>query len=209
MLWDLFMLFLRILEVLGTLLVGAAAFFGAWVAWKGWKGWKREIRGQTEYKLAVDLLATTYRFRDAINFARHPMISAHEMFEEGDNFNPLDPTQNFKGNARAYEKRWEQVMKEQHKIYNDLQSAEVIWGEEVKNLFQDLFAHGNELLWAMENYLKIINPAPSTEREKLKERLLEKITAILRKSADEDKFGDELQRLITKIDNYIKPKLNP
>ena len=204
MLWDLFMLFLRILEVLGTLLVGAAAFFGAWVAWKGWK---REIRGQTEYKLAVDLLATTYRFRDAINFARHPMISAHEMFEEGDNFNPLDPTQNFKGNARAYKKRWEQVVEAQQTIYGNLQVAEAIWGEEVKNLFQDLFAHGNELLWAMENYLKIINPDLSTGREKLEKRLSEKITAILYKVHEGDKFDNELQKYVKKIDNYLNPKL--
>ena len=108
------MLFLRILEV-GALLVGVAAIFGAWVAWKGWK---REIRGQTEYKLAVDLLATTYRFRDAIDLARSRLISAHEMIiEDEDSTNSSDDMQKFKEMTRAYEKRWKQAMKEQQTIY--------------------------------------------------------------------------------------------
>ena len=199
MLWDLFMLFLRILEVLGTLLVGVAAIFGAWVAWKGWK---REIRGQTEYKLAVDLLATTYRFRDAIDLARSRLISAHEMIiEDEDSTNSSDDMQKFKEMTRAYEKRWKQAMKEQQTIYDNLQSAEVIWGEDVKNLFQDLFAHTTQLLWAIDEYLDSINPP-------LSEKLSKETNDILHKPhREEDKFGNEMQRLVTEIEDYLKPKL--
>ena len=196
--YDLFMLFLHIFEVLGTLLVGGVAFFA-------WKGWKREIRGQTEYKLAVDLLTATYRFRDAIDSARSRLIFAHEMIiEDEDITNSSDDMKRFKGMTGAYQKRWKPAMKEQQTIYDNLQSAEVIWGEEVKNLFQDLFAHGNELLWAMDEYLDSINPSLS----ELTKKLSKETNAILHKPhREEDKFGDELQRLITEIDNYLKPKL--
>ena len=204
MLWDLFMLFLRILEVSGTLLVGAAASFGAWVAWKGWQ---RDMRGQTEYKLAVDLLKATYCFRDAIDLARSRLIFAHEMIiEDEDSTNSSDDMQKFKEMTRAYEERWKQAMQEQQTIYDNLQSAEVIWGEDVKNLFQDLFAHTIKLRWAIEEYLDSINPPLSEPPEKLSKET----NAILHKPhREEDKFGDELQRLITEIDNYLKPKLNP
>ncbi len=201
MLWDLFMLFLRILEVLGTLLVGATAFFGAWIAWKGWK---REIRGQTEYELAIDLLKATYRFRDAIDSVRSPVIFADEMFEDDeDNLNPSDNMQKFKGMAKAYRKRWEPVIEAKQTIDGNLQVAEAIWGEDVKNLFQNLFAHTTELRWAIEEYLDSINPSLS----ELTEKLSKETNAILHKRNKEDKFGDELQRLITEIDNYLKPKL--
>ena len=195
--YDLFMLFLHIFEVLGTLLVGGVAFFA-------WKGWKREIRGQTEYKLAIDLLTALYRFRDAIDSARSPLIFAHEVIiEDEDITNSSDDIKRFKGMTRAYQKRWEQVMKEQRKIYDNLQSAEVIWGEEVKNLFQNLFAHGVKLSLVVDEYLQFINPSLSG----LTEKLSKETNAILHKRNKEDKFGDELQRLITEIENYLKPKL--
>ena len=195
------MLSLRILEVGAQVALATAAIVGALFAWKGWQ---KEMRGQTEYKLAIDLLTALYRFRDAINFARHPMISAHEMFaEDEDNLDPSDNMQRFKGMTKVYQKRWESVIKAQQTIYGNLQVAEAIWGEEVKNLFQDLFTHGNELLWVIEEYLDSINPSLS----ELTEKLSKKTNAILHKRNKEDKFNDELQRLITEIEDYLKPKL--
>ena len=196
------MLFLRILEVGAQVALATAAIVGALFAWKGWQ---KEMRGQTEYKLAVDLLATTYRFRDAIDSARNRLIFTHEVIIEDEYItNSPDDMKRFKGMTRAYQKRWEQVIKEQHKIYDNLQSAEVLWGEEVKNLFQNLFAHSEKLSWVMNEYLQFINPSLSG----LTEKLSKETDAILHKpNREEDKFGDELQRLITKIEGILKPKL--
>ena len=201
MLWDLFMLFLHIFEVLGTLLVGGVAFFA-------WKGWKREIRGQTEYKLAVDLLTATYRFRDAIDSVRSPLTFAHEMIaEDKDRYNPVKDIEKFERMEGAYQKRWERVVEAQYTILGDSQVAEAIWGEEAKNLFQELLAHSNDLHWAIENRLRIINPVLSAEHKKSKERLSKEIDAILNKHDEKDNFSNNLKRLITEIENYLKPKL--
>ena len=196
------MLFLRILEIGAQVVIAIVAIFGAWVAWRGWK---KEMRGQTEYELAIDLLKATYRFRDAIDSARSRLIFAHEVIiEDEDITNSSDDMKRFKGMTRAYEKRWKQAMKEQQTIDGNLQVAEVIWGEDVKNLFQDLFNHTIKLRRAIEEYLDSISPPLSESTEKL----LKETNAILHKPhREEDKFGDELQRLITEIDNYLKPKL--
>jgi hypothetical protein len=196
------MFFLQILEVLGTLLIGIATCFGAWMAWKGWK---KEMRGQTEYKLAIDLLAALYRFRDAIDSTRNPMIFSSEIFEVAyDNYEQSDEKKYFKGTARLYSERWNRVFDAQQSIYANLMLAEAVWGEEVKNLFQKLFAHGAKLRFAIEEHLQLIDPSnPQKDIEAMKENA--KIL-LKRFENEDDDFDDELKELIAEIETFLNPK---
>jgi hypothetical protein len=178
-------------------------------------GWKKEIRGQTEYKLAVDLLAALYRFRDAIDSTRNPMIFAGEMFEDaGDNYNRFDEKQRFEGITRAYQKRWDRVIDSKQSIYANLILAEVVWGEEIKNPFQELFVRSEFLRSSIENHLKSINPASSKifreaskEQTQKRNNILYKNFEIDSSSNVKDSFNDKLKELVTEIETFLKPKL--
>jgi hypothetical protein len=195
----------RFFEVGAQVAIAIAAILGAIYARIGWR---KEARGQNEYKLAIDLLAALYRFRDAIDNARNRFVSDVEMIEDGDdNYEQSYEEKHFKGMTRVYSKRWNRVFDVQQSILTHLPSAEAVWGEEVENLFQKLFVHGAKLRWAIGGYLQSLNPSTPEKLKKILREEIEENAKILYERDKDDDYNDKLKELIAEIETFLKPKL--
>lgn len=110
------------------LVLSSAAITGAVVAVKGLGTWQRQLKGQSEYELSRRILVSVFKYRDAINGVRNPVMWAYEM--------PSPPEEEavkmsreqirFYGTSKAYQARWDKVQTEKASLYADLLEAEAI-----------------------------------------------------------------------------------
>ena len=172
----------------------------------GYGGWKRQLSAKDKHELARRLLKATYRLREAINFVRNPFISISEMPTPPKN-HPLasdDERKKFYGIAKAYEKRWEQIMEAKADLSSELLEAEILLGEEVKNKYNMLFEVERKLYIALRRYLDSIDPDKRYDYKKE-----ENIEDIIYFQGDEDKdeYLKELKNTIKDIEKFLKPHL--
>jgi hypothetical protein len=69
----------HIISVSKDIIISIAAIVGSVIAIKGLITWKRKIKWKTEYGLARRFLVSLYKYRDAVNGVRHPVMMAYEM----------------------------------------------------------------------------------------------------------------------------------
>src|SRR5260221_5644218 len=99
------------MEALSTvkdLMVLIAAVIGSYVALMGLSTWKRQLKGHTDHELARRILVSLYKYRDAINGVRHPMMTNNEFSDppESERQTMNSAQIRFYGLSRAYQNRW-------------------------------------------------------------------------------------------------------
>ena len=146
--------------LLKDIIIAGAAITGAVVAVKGLGTWQRQLKGQSEYELSRRILATLFKYRDAINRVRHPWMDVQEMpYPTEDEAKGKSREQiSFYGRSKAYQARWDKVQAERTSLYADLLEAEVIWGNELKNLFENVFNLEHELLISIRHSMELGDP---------------------------------------------------
>ena len=194
------------------IVLSGAAITGAVVAVKGLGTWQRQLKGQSEYELSRRILVTLFKYRDAINGVRHPAMWAYEMptpSEDEAKSMSLEKIR-FYGTSKAYQARWDKVQSERTSLYADLLEAEAIWGNELKDLFKNVFGLEHELFTRVRHYIELINPDTDKESKEAISNIDKKGRDIMydNLSDEPDEYKKDLISAIEKIEKYLKPKLS-
>lgn len=185
---------------------------GLWIAYQGLSTWKKQLKGNTEYELSRRIIVSLLKHKNAINGVRFPAMFSNEMPEPPSDdpiYNDYSK-RNFYGKAQAYQSRWEKVQNASTELRADLMEAEAIWDEGFVNLFKKIFELEHELFMAVRNHLDASNPSSSMESRQAMQEIIRKKRDILYDllADDGDDFKNELNAEITKIKEYLKPKLS-
>jgi hypothetical protein len=202
----------EIVALLKDFVLSGAAITGAFVAVKGLGTWQRQLKGQFEYKLSRRILVTLFKYRDAINGVRNPVMLVYEMPSPSeDEVSKMSREQiRFYGTSEAYQARWDKVQAERTSLYADLLEAEAIWGDELKQLFKKVFDLEHELFTRVRRYIELINPDTSEASKKAIMEINNKTRDIMYDDLGEepDEYKKDLIAAIEQIEKYIKPKLS-
>lgn len=202
----------EIVTLLKDIILSGAAITGAVIAVKGLGAWRRQLEGQTEYELSRRILVSLFKYRDAISGVRHPAMWVHEMpAPTEDEAQGMKPEQiSFYGTSKAYQNRWEKVQTERNSLSADLLEAEAIWGNDLKDLFKEVFDLEHELFITVRHYLVLIDPDKSEGTKEAIEKIDKKRRDIMYDdlSDEQDDYKKDLVSAIEKIEKYLKPKLS-
>ncbi len=202
---------MELITAIKDLVVTGAALIGAVVAVKGLGTWQRQLKGKSEYELSRRILVSLFKYRDAINGVRHPMMWANEM--------PSPPEEEakkmsseqirFYGSEKAYIARWDKAQTERSALYADLLEAEAIWGTELKDRFKAIFDLEHELLVAIRHYLQQINPDEDEATKEAIGNIDSKRRDIMYDDLSEegDEYKKEFASAVQNVEQYLKPKL--
>jgi len=199
-------------SLLKDLILAGAAITGSVVAVKGLGTWQRQLKGKSEYELSRRILVSLFKYRDAINGVRHPMMWAHEMpAPPEDKAQKMSSEQiRFYGTQKAYEARWDQVQSVRSSLYADLLEAEAIWGSSLKDLFKKAFDLEHELAVSIRHYLTLCNPDTEEASREAVRKIQGKRRDIMYDDLSEegDEYKKDFAAAIEGIEKYLKPKLS-
>jgi hypothetical protein len=201
----------EVVTLLKDIVLSGAAVTGAVVAVKGLGTWRRQLKGHSEYELSRRILVTVFKYRDAINGVRHPVIWAYEMPSppEDEAKNMSQDEIRFYGTSKAYQARWDKVHAERTTLYADLLEAEALWGIDLKELFKKIFDLEHELFTRIRHYIELINPSANEASKEAIRKIDEKGRDIIydNMSDEPDEYKDDFITAIERIEQYLKPKL--
>ena len=199
------------IEMLKDLILSAAAITGAIVAIKGLSTWQKQLKGQVEYALARRLLVSLFKYRDAINDARHPVVRAQEKsFPPEEKAKEMSQEQiHFYGLGEAYQARWNKVQSERVNLCADLLEAEALWGDELKRLFKTIYDLEHELSMNIRLYLEAKNPETDDGLRRATHKIRKERRDIMYDdlSDEGDDYKKEFRKGVENIERYLKPKL--
>lgn len=206
---------LELVSTISAIIVAGAAIVVAHSAKRGLDTWQRQMRGEDEYKLARELLASLYKYRDAVLDIRSP---------QGDNpvlyISRIRDAKTSKEEARGiadwllreYERKRSIIEKQKQNIYRDLIVAEALWGNEINMLFHHLLALDQALNFAVRKVFMVIDLDVSPDRvvSQNDSGAIKEILPNMYKIAccmGEDSFGQKVAQDIGAIEKYLKKKL--
>lgn len=207
-----------IFAIIKDIIMTIAAGVGAYVAIKGLKTWRNQIKGKSENELSQNILLTLYKFRNAINYVRNPVIFtsngksffSHEVLFSNQNNKAKDYAEShFQDISAEYKARLDKVDELANQLNLYLLESKIMWGDELKTLFKDIYQLKFELDMAIHFFLESMNPTLSFDfRENHIENSKNNLDTIVRSLArDKDNFGERLDEAISQIEKFLKPKL--
>ena len=178
--------------------------------WIAWKGWKKEMRGQTEYKLALGLLVELHKYHNAVRKALSYFDSLRATIKGMPP--PHEPPEDMQDHADnqfldMYEKFLTDIATQQEVLYEHLLSAEVIWPERLPDLFKQL--------------LNAVSRLESPIIERILDHDPLSLNGIILNSPyiseedangityDQKKLSSEIQEYVKEIEDIVKPELKP
>ena len=187
--------------------------FGAFLAGViAWRGWKKEMRGQNEYNLARNLLATLYKYRNAVQ-------KCLSMFDNlsvasSKSLGPKSSRQQSKLDEdflETYKNLLRNIATQQEDIYEHLLSAEAVGLEKLPDLLKDLFNVVTQLespiekRWAEAKnphlpYNRILTSPFSSEKDLDQEPLDQK-------PLNQKTLSSKIERYVKQIEDIVKPGL--
>jgi hypothetical protein len=187
--------------------VAVAAITGGFVGIRGLATWQRQLSGNTEYRLAKDILACVYDIRDTIDTIRNPLVSYPQELDL-----PQEKLQTFatrqrewQALAQAYERRWRSLQAIVARLETNLIEAEVVWGNRTVDKACVLSSLISDLHCAMHLYLEAKNPI---ERDETAAELFDaKQRSILYGVPKGDEFKDLVNQAVRAIEQQLKPHI--
>jgi hypothetical protein len=187
--------------------VAVAAITGGFVGIRGLATWQRQLSGNTEYRLAKDILACVYDIRDTIDTIRNPLVSYPQELDL-----PQEKLQTFatrqrewQALAQAYERRWRSLQAIVARLETNLIEAEVVWGNRTVDKACVLSSLISDLHCAMHLYLEAKNPI---ERDEAAAELFDaKQRSILYGVPKGDEFKDLVNQAVRAIEQQLKPHM--
>lgn len=191
---------------LKELALGGAAIAGAVIAWKGLDAWKRQLRGKSEFEVALSLLRSCFRLREAIALVRHPMIERGEMVAALDAAGS-EPTQtehplewHSRGQAAVYETRWKSISDAMAELDTARIESEVLWGRDIADRVVALKRPVGILRWAVSTSLSGGEVHLSQEQRK-------EIRETMYLGQQPDPYGESVDAAVRAIEEYVRPKI--
>jgi hypothetical protein len=187
-----------------------AAAVGIYVALDGLSTWKKQLKGKTEYELARRLLKSVYKLRDAIDIVRNPLQTAGETYlaldESATDIKQADPNWNLVANSAVFKKRWAKIVDAFLDIEVEQLEAEVLFGDEIQSYISNLKRKVLQLNSNIDIYLQSLS---DIHRRSLTNDVIQAATQIIwgQLSDNSNQFSREVNEIIEKIENAIKPYL--
>jgi hypothetical protein len=170
------------------------------VAIVGLNTWRAQLRGTAEYELARRVLRAVLNVRDKISEVRNPLVSASETEsdQEGPPIGTLDETLRA-GQRRAYERRWNNLVKARSALRLELLEAEVLWGAAIRTPERQLNECIGELFAAMH---LLVNPRPTGLPDRYFAVVYEGTT-----TDGHDEFGDKVMSAVESFERILRPHI--
>lgn len=198
-----------VFSVIGTVVSAIGVGLVAWVGFSGLATWRQQTKGTSDHDLARRLLIDLYRLRDAIGHVRNPLILASEGGPEERDAKLSFPQISYRSTVRAYEQRFSVVDEVRRRLDTSLIESEAVWDTTVKKLFGRIFNLQHELFINIRTYLVTLNPDERDQRVEACTKILEKRREVMYGFFDDsdDPFKADLDAALSKIEDYLRPKL--
>lgn len=210
---SLFVILKYLLPVIREWVVSLSAIAGVIIAYYGLRTWREQLRGKSEYNIARQLLKTVYKIRNAIQFVRHPFMSANETIRAIDSYDNLSEKEikkmsNHQRMSLVYEKRWEMISDSMAELQIIELDAEVIWGKDITAKLKPLYDCIRHLNAAFNVYFTFTPDRHTDLWDADEKRKYEKIIFKMSDNPEEDKFAIKIQNVVSDIENFVKPHIN-
>lgn len=199
----------EIISFLKDVVVVAAPATGAIVAVKGLSTWRRQLKGQSDYNLAKDVLINLYKYRDALFFVRHPLITGAELkLPEGIDEKELKYAEvNYLRTETAYQNRWDKVVEVRSKLLTNLVEVEALWEADLALQLKNMFEHEKELMFNISCYLRVINPSIDAEDKKFDREHVDRRMLYDTLKDESDTFRMAFKKTLTPLEDALRDKL--
>lgn len=184
------------------------AMIASYVGLKGLGAWRRQLKGNTEYVLAKDMLRSIYELREAVSIVRHPFMSHLEHANIPDE-RAKDLSYREKvvyGRAAAYQKRWDYILKAKSALDAKLLEAEVVWGRNIVDITKPLTTLIAELSWAIQDSFEDLDSKGYSNNQDIEE-LKKRRQIMFARGDDKDQFKKRLDEVISTIEKEMKPHI--
>ncbi|ACM34762.1 hypothetical protein Dtpsy_3333 [[Acidovorax] ebreus TPSY] len=188
-------------------LLTITALVAAYVGLKGLSTWRRQLKGNTEYALAKNVLTCLYELRGAIGVARNPFASySAEPDLPAEKLESMDARQKeWYAYAQMYEKRWAPVVAAKSKLDVFLFEVEAVWGRGKLAEFTPLNEAVAELNWAIQDHLEDRDPRRGRQALDSEERKKQRAVLFRRGMKTKDEYNENFEQAISKIEAVLKP----
>ncbi|KAA5986097.1 hypothetical protein [Pantoea sp. M_4] len=203
MAWAEFIGFLKDIVVVG------APATGAIVAVKGLSTWRRQLKGQSDYSLAKDVLINLYKYRDALFFVRHPLLTAAELQlpENVDEKELKYAEANYLRTVTAYQNRWDKVVEVRSKLQTNIVEIEALWTEDLALQLKKIFVYEQDLMFNISCYLRVLNPSIDADDKKFDREHVDREMLYDRLNDETDKFRMAFKKTLTPLEEALREKL--
>ncbi|WP_454846110.1 hypothetical protein [Pseudomonas farris] len=199
-----------VFAVVGTLVSAAGVGLAFYVGLAGLATWRKQLRGTVSHELARKALIELYRFREAVERARSPVMLSSEFDLSPDD--DVDLSFQEKSYLRKYggfQKRFDVIFTARAPIEATLLESEALWGRELHKLFKPLFKLQQEFKTYVEFWFMASDPREDDDFKKAHwDAIKDKPKLIYdNMSEDGDEFRQRFNRCVAAIEQYLKPKL--
>lgn len=203
----------EIVEVLSgikEIAVAGAAVATAIIAYKGVQSWKKELAGRSKFETAQKLLRAVYELQERIAEFRHPTQTGDE-FPEG-HFKKVREAQDHQkpeieaeGLSYFFSNRWHRVYPAYLGVRELIPESKAVFGPDIEDSmlpFDDII---RRVLAASHAYVSHIK---NRERE-LDDAHLDRYKNIIFAPFNNDTFKDEIENIVSRIEQTVQPHLQP
>lgn len=194
----------EIVTIVATIIATIVAIWGI-------NSWKRQSKAHNDHELAKRILVNLFKYRDAIANVRNPFMWSSEMPlpSEEDKLKMNMQDISFYGKSKAYQGRFNKVQEVRSGLYIDLIEAQALWGNELQEVFNELYKLQNELLIVIQNYIELINPkTDAVTKSSIQVINKDKSSIMYDLGVDNpDPFRENFDRFLKKIEEYLKLKM--
>jgi len=159
------------------------------VAVYGLKTWRKQLKGSLEYEISKRLLLQAYKIREAVKHVRSPFLERGEAGEIPENAT---------WEEAVYRERWKGVVEAFAGFDEALLEGTIIWGDDAEFLRVEMREHLDVLLDTLTDFAS--SKRDQTEPDEGWRQVLYRVN-------DEDDYSKGLAEIITKLEDYVKPKL--
>lgn len=154
--------------------------------------WRKEFRVKVNYDLSRSLLKTIYATRDKFKGVRSELIMINEYIP------------NYKHGTTKTSENYHYVFKNRLIYFNEsysdflslLPEAEVVFGKKIRKECQEIIGMVQSYLFSLNEYLQIVDSTNNYEN-------LKEVNSIVFSHHSDDKFGDNFEIIIKKIEQSL------
>lgn len=201
--------FPAVIATVKDLVLTATTLVATYVGLSGLNTWRRQLKGNTEYALAKNVLTCLYELRGLIDVVRNPFASyAQEPDIPEEKHQEMDARQKeWYSYAQMYEKRWAPVVAVKSKLDAYLFEMEAVWGRDVVAKLYLLNRVIAELQWAIQDHLEDRNPRLGRPYNNSEEVQKQRAILFRRGPKTPDEYNDRLKKAIEDAEAVLKPHI--
>ena len=158
--------------------------------------WKKEYRGKIYFDCSFRFLKSVYALRDQFMSMRSAFITAGEQLPREGSYDNYENE-----NTRYYLiNRAKPFQETLNVFYSNVPEVEVLLGKEVRELCQNINSVVGKYYMARNEYIQLVGITNNNEH-------LKEISKSVFYITDKDELGDELEKIIKKIERAVSVHL--